>query len=249
MDRGGQEGGRRERGAHGIGNDRSSATGAPAQPQHREWTGGQFIPSSEACPQVWYSRCPNCHQDTFNPWIQMCEDCCTLQQQHHTFFQQPPISPYAAAAVGGARKGFSFESGIVFSRDAADAGTTVELAERFEAVPIDPIRAVKSSASMVNVEVVERCCLDSLRKMEGKPCLVVMIEEGLPLRQNNGSALAVVRGSSLCDLIEGQAATNAEPVSLLPKHGGYYARSVHVHQLSDLTTVSFESPMVLMKTL
>ena len=35
----------------------------------------------------------------------------------------------------------------------------------------------------------------------------------------------------------------------LPRQGGYYARCVLVHQLSDSTAVSFESSMVLMRTL
>jgi hypothetical protein len=122
----------------------------------------------------------------------------------------------------------------------------VELAERFEAVPLAPIGVNKTSNIKAKVEVVERCCLDSLRKMEGKPCLIVMANQGLPLKQNNGSALAVFQGSSLIDIIEAAAGTDPVP---LPRHGGYYARSVLVHQMSDGMAVSFESSMVLMRTL
>ena len=121
----------------------------------------------------------------------------------------------------------------------------MEQAEWFEAMPPEPIGRPRRTV-ITKVEIVDRCCLDSLRKMEGNPCLIVMANEGLPLKQNNGSALAVFQGSSLCDIIE--AAAGAESLSL-PRHGGYYARSVLVHQLSDSTTVSFESSMVLMTTL
>ena len=85
--------------------------------------------------------------------------------------------------------------------------------------------------------VVERCCLDSLRKTVGKACLIVMAQEGLPLQANTGSTLAVIRSSSLARHI--MAAAGTETASL-PKHGGYYAPSVHVHQLSDGTPVDFD---------
>lgn len=43
--------------------------------------------------------------------------------------------------------------------------------------------------------MVERCCWDSLRKTEGDPCLIVMAKEGLPLKQDHGSALQEFQGS------------------------------------------------------
>ena len=108
---------------------------------------------------------------------------------------------------------------------------------------VDPFDFIVSNGA--KVEVVERCCLDSLRKTDGSPCLIVMAKEGLPWKQHSGSTLAVMQCSLLCDIIE--AAAGAEPS--LPLHGGYYARSVHVHQLSDSTPVRFEASMVLMRTL
>jgi hypothetical protein len=211
----------------------AQALNTPARLLQREWTGGQFIPASEAPTQAWYGRCPHCRQDAFNNWNSMCEHCGAPHQQQ---FQQQPARAYAAAA----RNRPSFRPGNAFSREG-----DVELAEWFEAVPLDPIGVRKNSNNKAKVEVVERCCLDSLRKTEGKPCLIVMAKEGLPLKQNSGSALEVFQGSSLCDIIE--AAAGAEPS--LPRHGGYYARSVRVHRLSDSTTVSFEASMVLMRTL
>ena len=163
----------------------------------------------------------------------MCEHCGAPHQQQ---FQQQPARAYAAAA----RNRPSFRPGDAFSREG-----DVELAEWFEAVPLDPIGVKKNCSNHTKVKVVERCCLDSLRKTEGNPCLIVMAKEGLPLKQNNGSAMQVFQGSSLCNSVE--AAAFAEPS--LPRHGGYYARSVRVHRVSNSTTVSFEAFMVLMKTL
>ena len=211
----------------------------PARLLQREWTGGQFIPASEATSQQWYGRCPSCRQDAFNNWNNVCEHCGAGHQQP---FQQL-ARPYAAAA----RNGPSFQPGKSFTLEAGKGGVVdAEPAERFEVVPLAPIGVTKTSNIKANVEVVERCCLDSLRKTKGKPCLIVMANEGLPLKQNNGSALAVFQGSSLVDIIEAAAGTEPPP---LPRCGGYYARSVLVHQLSDSTAVSFESSMVLMRTL
>lgn len=127
----------------------------------------------------------------------------------------------------------------------------MELADWFEAVPLPPIDVTtKTNNIKAKVEVVERCCLDSLRKTEGELCLIVMANEGLPLKQNNGSALMVFQGSDLCAIMEATVSekTGSEFVPL-PKHGGYYALSVLMHHLSENKAVSYESYMVLMRTL
>ena len=150
--------------------------------------------------------------------------------------------------IRGASSGI--QPGKSFAFEAAKGGkggvVNVEPAECFEAVPLAPIGVTKTNNLKAEVEVMERCCLDSLRKTEGKPCLIVMANEGLPLKQNCGLALHVFQDSNLCAIMEATAGT--APVSL-PRQGGNYARSVLVHQLSDETVVSFESSMVLMRTL
>ena len=55
--------------------------------------------------------------------------------------------------------------------------------------------------------------------------------------------------SNLCAIMEATVGTTPGTPVHLPKHGGYYARSVLVHHLSDNKADSYESSMVLMRTL
>ena len=114
-------------------------------------------------------------------------------------------------------------------------------AELFDAFLADPIHMDRV---FTQIKIVQLCCLDIVSKQD-RACLIVMAEEGKPLLMNSGMALTVLMGSSFPTLIE--AAAGAE--TSLPTHGGYYARSVHVHQLSDGTPVDFDCSMMLMRTL
>ena len=183
----------------------------------REWTGGPFIPASERAPSQ-----PAQHWYGHQPFQQQARPCRGLQ---------PARNPgrFLWHARGG-------KGGVV----------DVELADWFEAVPLAPIGRTKTNNIKAKVAVVERCCLDSLRKTEGKLCLIVIANEGVLLKQNNGSAKTVFQGSDLCAIMEATVSekTGSEFVPL-PKHGGYYARSVLVHYKAG----SCESSMVLMRTL
>ena len=208
------------------------------QRPQKEWEGGDFSPEffpesmaeAQWLRQCYSGWCPNCRQDTINNW----EGMCTLCGGHH----QQQFHPAAAARSSTMIITNPFSRGGAVERIDSDGWNP-------KGPPlVDPLDFTVSNNN-AKVEVVERCCLDSLRKTDGSPCLVVMAKEGLPWKQHSGSTLAVMQCSLLCDIIE--AAAGAEPS--LPLHGGYYARSVHVHQLSDSTPVRFEASMVLMRTL
>jgi hypothetical protein len=200
-------------------------TGDVPEPQREwtggEWTGGTFIPASQKAPS--------------QPW-------------QHSVWHAHPFETQQQAGPWPCRRELQPVRNLQrFFWHATRGGNGVELADWFQDVPLAPIGLTNNITDKAKVEVVERCCLDSLRKTEGQPCLIVMATEGVLCKQNNGSALEVLQRSDLGTIMEATVSDKtASDWVPLPKHGGYYARKVLVHHTAG---GSCESAMVLMRTL